>query len=269
MKDMRGLIICLLLLASGSIVAQNTVNQVDAQGQKQGFWEKKDVGGKPIYQATFKDDKPVGEMKRFHPNGKIKASLIYSVGSDTSSATLYDEKGQKIAQGKYAGQMKTGEWNYFTEGKLVSSETFQYNLKNGLAKKYYQSGELLEESNWKNNLKDGLYKAFYKNGKSYLECMYKLGMLDGWCISFYPNGGMETETFYKNKLREGDSKYYDEEGKLCYMLKYNKGILMNPEVLDSIQNKQVSEFEKNKGKVVDPEKFMADPEQYMMKTRDK
>ncbi len=265
----QSILFTILLFLSVSAFAQEPSNQTDAQGHKQGFWQKRDATGKLLYEGIFKDNRPMGEMKRFHPNGKIKASLIYSAGSDTSSATLYDEEGQKIAQGKYAGQMKTGEWNYFTEGKLVSSETFQYNLKNGLAKKYYQSGELLEESNWKNNLKDGLYKAFYKNGKSYLECMYKLGMLDGWCISFYPNGGMETETFYKNKLREGDSKYYDEEGKLCYMLKYNKGILMNPEVLDSIQNKRVSEFEKNKCKVVDPEKFMADPEQYMMKTRDK
>ena len=50
---MRGLIICLFLLTSGSMIAQNAVNQVDAQGRKQGFWTKRDTEGKLIYQATF------------------------------------------------------------------------------------------------------------------------------------------------------------------------------------------------------------------------
>ena len=69
---MRGLIICLFLLISGVVVAQNKLNQVDAQGKKQGFWTKKDAEGKLIYEATFKDDKPIGEMKRFHRTENLK-----------------------------------------------------------------------------------------------------------------------------------------------------------------------------------------------------
>ena len=261
----RTILFSALIFFSISVIGQGTINQTDTQGRKQGFWQKRDNKGTLLYEGTFKDNRPAGEMKRYHPNGKIKASMIYSEASDTVLASLFDEKGQKIAQGKYLGQEKTGEWSYFTGNKLISSETYQHNLKDGLAKKYYQSGELLEECQWKNNLKDGLYKAYYKNGNSYLECAYKLGLLNGWCISYYPNGEMETESFYQNNLKHNDWKAYTSDGELWYTLRYNKGILTTPEVLDSIQNIQVQEFEKNKGKVIDPEQFMSDPEQYILK----
>ena len=93
---MRGLIILLILLLTGNVIAQNTVNQVDAQGRKQGFWSKKDADGKLLYQASFKNDQPVGEMKRFHPNGKLKAVLTYVEGSELSDAKLFDERGRMI-----------------------------------------------------------------------------------------------------------------------------------------------------------------------------
>src|SRR5665647_3960367 len=120
---MSRLIILIFLLFSGSIIAQNTANQVDAQGRKQGFWTKKDADGRLLYQATFKDDKPVGEMKRFHPNGKVKAEMIFEAGTGISNAKLFDEQGSLIAQGKYDGQKKTGEWSYFQNSRIVSDET--------------------------------------------------------------------------------------------------------------------------------------------------
>ncbi|MDP3432994.1 MAG: hypothetical protein Q8T04_08535, partial [Bacteroidota bacterium] len=152
---MRVLIVCIILLFAGSIVAQNSVNQIDPQGRKQGFWTKKDADGKLSYQGTFKNDQPVGEMKRFHPNGKLKAVLNFIEGSELSDASLYDESGNLIAQGKYIGQMKTGEWSYFKDAKIVSAESFLNGQKNGISKKYYTTGELMEESNWKDDKRHG------------------------------------------------------------------------------------------------------------------
>ena len=137
---MRGLIVCLFLLVSGCLFAQNTVNVVDAQGRKQGSWTKRDAEGKLLYQATFKDDKPVGEMKRFHPNGKLKAVMNFSDGSEVSNARLFDENGKQIAAGNYSGQKKTGEWTYFLDNKLVSTENYLNGMKNGLCKRFYKSG---------------------------------------------------------------------------------------------------------------------------------
>lgn len=265
----RSISFILLLFLSLSAFAQEPVNQTDVQGRKQGFWQKRDAAGKLLYEGTFRDDRPAGEMKRFHPNGKIKAILVFSDKSDSASAQIFDEKGKLTAKGWYLGQKKAGEWSNFTEDRLISIENYTDGLKTGVSKRYYQTGELLDETTWLNNLQEGLYRAYDKQGNKYIECMYRNGKINGWYVSFYPNGGMETETFYKDNLRHGNSKYYDDEGKLCYTLEYEEGILLNPEVLDSIQKIQFDELEKNKGKVVDPEQFMADPAQYILKDRNK
>ena len=43
------------------------------------------------------------------------------------------------------------------------------------------------------------------------------------------------------------------------------GILLNSEVADSVQQISLKKMEDNKGKIIDPEKFMQDPSEYMMK----
>lgn len=78
---------------------------------------------------------------------------------------------------------------------------------------------------------------------------------------------MEMEANYKNNLRQGVWKYYNENGEFRYSLNYNEGELLNPEVRDSIANLQMQSFEKGKGKITDPEKFMQDPSEYMRKMK--
>ena len=260
---MRGLIIYLFLLISGSVFAQNVINQVDAQGRKQGFWTKKDVTGKLLYQATFKDDKPVGEMKRFHPNGKVKALLNFVEGSELSDAKLFDEQGIQIAQGKYSGQKKTGEWNYFLKSKVIATENYADGQKNGLSKRYYTTGELLEESNWLNDKLNGLSRTYFQDGKVYLECNYLEGRRNGVFKTLFPNGSMEMEAYYTDDVRDKDWKYYDETGKLLFTLKFDRGKLLNPEVEDSIDKIKFGIFKTKEDNIPDPGKFMQNPEEYM------
>lgn len=266
---MRGLIVFLFLLISGNLLAQNAVNQTDAQGRKQGFWTKKDVEGKLLYQATFKDDKPVGEMKRFHPNGKLKAVLNFVEGSEISDAQLFDERGKIIAKGKYSGQQKTGEWTYLSDSRVVSTETYLNGLKNGISKRYYQTGELLEESHWLNDRLHGIYRTYFQDGKPYLECNYSEGRRNGVFVLWFPNEIQELDGFYTNNLQDKDWSYFDHSGKLLYTLKYAVGELLNPEVKDSLDRANAGIY-KNKGdSIPDPEKFMQNPEEYMelMKNR--
>ena len=260
---MRGLIFWIFLLFTSSIFAQNTVNQVDARGRKQGFWTKKDADGKLIYQATFKDNKPVGEMKRFHPNGKLKAVMIFAEGSELSDAKLFDERGSQIAQGKYAGQEKTDEWSYLLDSKLVATENYTNGQKNGVSKRFFKTGELLEESNWLNDKLNGLYRSYFQDGRSNLECNYSNGQRNGTFKTWFPNGTLELEAFYKKDTRDNDWKYFDETGKLLYTLKFDLGKLLNPEVQDSIDKRKSGNYKTKEDNIPDPEKFMKNPEEYM------
>ena len=61
-------IISLLLISSSLRLSgqSDTINQADAKGQKQGYWEKRGSDNTLIYQGYFKDNKPVGEMRRYY-----------------------------------------------------------------------------------------------------------------------------------------------------------------------------------------------------------
>lgn len=266
---MHKLIILIFLLVANGVFAQNGVNQVDAQGRKQGFWTKKDAQGKMVYQATFKDDKPMGEMKRFHPNGKVKAILNFTEGSDVSDARLFDEAGRLIAQGKYEDQKKIGEWKYFLDNKIVSTENYVNGEKNGLSKRWFKSGELLEESNWKDGKLHGIYRSYFQNGKKYIECKYVDGRRNGTFQTWFTNGTIELDGFYTNDVRDKDWFYYDERGDKLYTLKFDKGKLLNPEVQDSIDAAQGGEYKTKEDNIPDPEKYMQNPDEYMrlMQTR--
>lgn len=259
---MRKLLIIVFFFITTGILAQNNINQTDAQGRKQGVWAKKDAEGKLIYQATFKDDKPVGELKRFHPNGVVKAILNFTEGNDESLAQLFDEKGKLVAEGKYAGQKKNGEWKYISDGKVVGTETFNNGQKHGIARRFYKSGEILEESNWVADQMNGVCKSYFQDGKIFLECNYANGKRNGSFKTWSPAGVLELDATYTDDSKDKEWKYFDEAGKLRFTLKYELGQLLNPEVQDSLDNVQSKDYKASNAP--DPEKFMQNPEEYMM-----
>ncbi|MGQ7870516.1 toxin-antitoxin system YwqK family antitoxin [Sunxiuqinia sp. sy24] len=263
----RYLFLFLLVLTLHTTHAQEQLNQIDQAGQKQGFWQKKQANGNLAYEGNFVNDKPVGVWKRYHSNGLLKARLSYKENSDTIQAELFDTRGKLMAQGRYLNQLKTGQWLYFQKGTLVSEEHFESNLKQGLSKTYYPSGELFEETNWKDDEKNGIYRAYFKNGKPYMECMMKQGTRDGACQIYFENGQLELDALYVKGLRHGQWNYSNPDGSFSHSLHYDLGTLTNPRVLDSIQHMQFKELEENKKELIDPEKFMNDPMQYMIKNK--
>jgi hypothetical protein len=72
------------------------------------------------------------------------------------------------------------------------------------------------------------------------------------------------EAHYKNNLRHGEWKFFNTQGEHLYTLNYEEGQLLNPEVRDSIDNKQILELESGRHSIPDPEQFMQDPSEYMM-----
>lgn len=240
------------------------INQADANGYRQGNWKKFFENGKIRYEGSFKDNKPVGEWKRYHDNGNLQAKIYYSETSDSAVSEIYNLKGKLIASGNFVSEKKEGLWKFFSGTRLVSESNFLQGIKHGLEKMYYESGEILEEIEWINNLKHGKYKAFFKNGQPYMECMFKEGNRDGYCVGYFENGKMEMDAFYAGNKRDGDWKHFDQNGELLYTLKYYFGELLNPHVLDSIQGQAFDKLERNRSGIVDPEKFMQNPEEYMM-----
>jgi len=256
--------ILVVLFSLSQSFAQDAANQLDANGKKQGYWSKKQANGKLLYSGYFKDDQPVGEWKRYHENGVVKAHIVYPENSDTASVQLFDDFGNKVAEGFYVDKVKAGRWVYFEKRQKVAEENYVNGQKDGIAKTYYPTGELFVESKYVNGLQEGVYRAYFKSGKPYFECQMKGDKRDGFCQIFYQNGEMETEAFYRQGVRNDEWKYYDENGNYQYSLIYDEGIVMNTAVLDSIEQIRYQQLDINKNAILDPEKFMSDPSEYMM-----
>ena len=263
--NMKKCIVIILILLP--FIAFSQINQTDAKGMRQGVWQKQYQNGRLMYKGQFKDDKPVGEWKRFYEGGQVKAILNYKQNSDSAFVQLFDVWGKKAAEGNYVNEKKAGNWTILKDNRKVATEHYVNGLKEGVCKKFYNTGELLEEAEWKAGKKEGKYQVFYKSGEPYMQCKFSNNERNGLCLSYFPNGRLEMEAYYKNSLRNGEWKFYKENGDSFYTLKYDEGKLLNPEVRDSIDNFEIQNLEKGKENILDPEKFLQDPSEYMMKMK--
>ena len=257
--------IVLLLFILIPFFTFSQINQTDSNGLRQGLWKKQQPNGRLIYEGHFKDGKPIGEWKRYHEGGQVKAVINYRADSDSAFTQIFDKFGKKVSEGNYINQKKEGNWIYLSNKRKIAEEQFKNGMKNGISKKYYNTGELMEEMEYVDGNQEGNYEVFYKNGQPYMQCKMKQNMRHGLYVVNTDKGRRQMEAAYKNNLRHGDWKFYSESGELHYLLKYNEGELLNPEVKDSISNLRMQNFEKEKGKIVDPEDFLTDPTEYMRK----
>ena len=196
----KGIIIVLLLFP---FFVFSQVNQSDADGLRQGFWKKNYPNGKLMYEGHFRDGKPVGEWKRYHEGGRVKAIIDYRENSDSAFVQLFNEWGKKVAEGNFVNEKKEGTWTIFSNNRAMAKEHYVNGLKDGVSRKFYDTGEVLEESEWKNGKQEGKYQVFYKNGDPYMQCKYSNNLRNGLCLSYFPNGRIEMEAYYKNSLRNG------------------------------------------------------------------
>jgi len=258
--------LCLLLLILFPftlLYAQETINQTDANGMKQGHWIGKYTSGTIRYEGSFADDKPVGEWKRFHENGRIKALLHHLQNTDKISAELFDSNGVRYAKGNYKKSVKDSTWNYYNNTRLVGQENYTDGIKNGRSLTFFEDGVPATESNWINGFLNGVSRSFYSSGKKKTETMFQNGKNQGLNLVYYESGQLQINGQYIAGQCDGTWKFMDENGKIKYELKYKAGVLLNPEVVDSIQADEFKAFDRAKGKLKDPEDFSQRPEEYL------
>jgi len=262
---MKNFILSFLIFLPFWVSAQ--INHTDSNGLRQGLWKKEYPNGRLMYEGNFRDGKPVGGWKRYHESGQVKAIISYHENSDSAFVQLFDEWGKKVTEGNYIGEKKAGVWILFSENRKVAEENYSGGVKCGISRKFYQTGEVLEESEWQNGVQEGKYQVFFKNGKPFMQCKFSNNQRNGLFLSYFQNGRVELEAYYKNNLRDSEWKYFSETGDYIYSLKYDNGTLLNPAVRDSIDNLQLQNIESGKNSILDPEKFMQDPSEYMMKMK--
>lgn len=193
----------ILFLISAMGFAQE-FNKVDAKGKKEGLWKGTyEVSKRPRYEGTFSHGKETGIFKFFDDTkkGDIVATRDFSANDGSAYTIFYDQKKNKVSEGKVIGKNYEGEWKYYHKAStaVMTIENYKNGKLEGPRTVYYPNGKVAEEMTYKNGLKDGIYKKTAVN-ETLLE-----------------------QSTYKNNEYNGDAVFYDSDGTVASKGKFLNG----------------------------------------------
>jgi len=260
----RYLIILILILIYQVTVAQNVgqrgndsiINYTDIQGNKQGKWIRKYEKDKIAYIGYFKNNKLVGNYKRWYYSGALKADINYNDDGSIGYAKLYWDNGKLMAKGKYINQnIKDSIWEYYgTDGALLLKESYKNGVLNGNTVAYFRNGNRSKLAPYNNGKLDGTYKEYWEDisGLIRLEITYKNGVRYGPINVYYDNGKPYLKGEYFSDLPHGKWIIYYRDGKVEKEMEYYHGKLKNEEKYNEAFKQQMKKWEQMKGKIPEP-----------------
>tara|TARA_Y100001934_G_C12377213_1_gene789924 strand:- start:2461 stop:3369 length:909 start_codon:yes stop_codon:yes gene_type:complete len=168
------LLIFILFLSSSSISQNDSINKVDEQNQKQGYW---------IFTNQQK------RLPGYKPN-------------------------QKIEEGTFLNNKKEGKWIfYYRNGNPKHILYYENGVPDGQATFFYKNGKIRETGTWRNNRWVGEYKQYYENGNPKNHFNYDdRGVKNGKQIYFHKNGNPSLIGTWNNGNETDDLAEYKEDG---------------------------------------------------------
>ena len=201
------------------------LNQTDANGLKQGKWEKRYQNGRVRYQGQFKDGEPTGLFQYFYDNGKLQATNKH-VGDGAVANHVYHKNGKIKAKGVYREMKKDSLWQYFNDRELlVLEETYVMDTLNGAQKTYFENRRLGEETNYRKGVKQGPWKKFFDDGKPWVDASYEDGNLHGSFKMYQEKGKPKVQGKYHQVIRTGVWLNFNANGSVYTQDVYRHGVL--------------------------------------------
>lgn len=216
--------IVLVFFTFVNVFAQEKINQVDAKGKKDGLWKGVfDESKRPRYEGTFEHGVEVGTFKYFDDTKAqtVIATRVFSENGTIAVTTFFDQKGNKVSEGKTVNRYKEGVWNYYHKAskQLMKVEHYKNGKLDGPQTLYYPSGKVAEEKFYVNGLLEGPYKMYVESGKLVEESNYKNNLFDGPAVFYDASGALVSKGNFVKDERKGMWEFY-KDGKLIKKEKY-------------------------------------------------
>lgn len=195
------------LLFTTFIFGQQT-NNFDENGMRNGLWKGIHTDSKrPRYEGVFEHGKEKGTFKFFDDTaaGTLIATREFSNTDNSCYTTFFNQKNNKVSEGKEFNKLNEGEWKYYHEDskQIMILENYVKGKLEGIKKVFYISGKIAQESNFKNGLKEGLDKRFDEKGIILEESNYKNNQFDGLAIFRSPDNVIVAKGIFKNGKKIG------------------------------------------------------------------
>lgn len=240
-----------LVAAQGDL----SINPKDTDDLKQGYREGRYSEGELMYRGYFKDDVPVGEMKRYYQSGALQSILNYHEGGKRVDALLYYENGNIAATGIYLNTEKDSVWNYFSyyDNTLALKESYRKGKRNGPMIYYYSSGNVSEQIEWNDDVRHGQWVQYFNDNTVKLKATYVNGKLEGNFLVNQEDGKPYVNGTYLNNQRHGLWTFYNEDGTVYMELNYVNGVCLDEEKINDRQKEFFRMIDENKGKFTEPD----------------
>ncbi|MBU0765295.1 MAG: toxin-antitoxin system YwqK family antitoxin [Bacteroidetes bacterium] len=208
MKFIPVILTIVFFLPGISLLAQDTINRVDENNMKQGYWVKfDDTKTKVVEEGRFIDDKKEGIWKNYYPNTNLKSEITYVHGKPNGYARFYYENGSISEEGIWKGTKWTGDYKYYYDNGKQKYE-WQYNesgKRTGEQKYFHENGQLSIAGQWQDGKESGVIKEYDESGKLIAEKTFNDGKLDPASIREYNTGAIESDGKKQPENNEPDT----------------------------------------------------------------
>ena len=208
---------------------------------------------------------PQGVYRKYHKNGNLKANMYFYQNGKQVSAILYNEKGNRVAQGYYWEQAKDSLWQYFVNDSIViREENYTKGVKNGYQgiTNFNLYPLPIDVKYYKNGLQDSIWERYYPSGKKKFFCYYKNDKREGPFNQFYEDQKVKIAGRYKNGVRNGTWKFWDEEKEKYNIVEYENGIRVNDEHLSEEESEKIQDMYEKALEEINQDNFFNNQPEY-------
>jgi antitoxin component YwqK of YwqJK toxin-antitoxin module len=181
--------------------------------------------------GQFKADQPIDTFRYYYSDGNLKSLMIFDENDPKRQhAVHFYSTGDTLAKGDYLKQEKDGMWSAYGENsQLVRKTYYMKGKKNGAEVTVYPNGQPAKVVNYKDDIENGPYQTFYEDGQLKQDAFYLNGARHGQITFYQADGKKDQEGEYVEGQRDGKWLIYDEHELVVTLLKYENGVLLNPE----------------------------------------
>ena len=263
------LYILIFLITSVTFAQNDTINQIDHQQFKQGYWVNYfENTEKILEEGQYLNNQREGVWKQYLEDGTLSSEITYIDDEPNGYAKIYYSNGQTAEEGLWKEDVWIGEYiSYYKNGNINYKWNFSDDgTRTGKQEYFHENGKKMISGNWNQGKESGVIKRYNKQGLLTEEQTYNNGEVnpeltvkhntntqkklpkDSVRITKVPEPAKELEFFNAT----GERKLYNKKRQLWKEGYFEEGKLIKGKVYYYNYNNELIKTEiYNKGKVYD------------------
>ena len=183
---------------------------IPLDGKPEGWWKSYNERGILISEGNRKNFQLDSLWIFYNDDSSFKMKVHYSEGKKNGEQIVYNENEYTVTQWNQDTIIASVN-TYKKDGTLLKTIPYENGLPNGLSKEFNDTGLVVAVT------------RYYRGVRSRRETINKtdkFGLKQGGWKYFWDNGNLKIEAQYLNNKKHGFFKYYNENGDLLYVEKF-------------------------------------------------